>query len=67
MRRRSACRTDFNRTEFQRAVHLASKNASMLRQFINGSCSLEETSDIMERLARGELKAFKMIIGGRLE
>ena len=57
----------FNRTEFERAVHLASKNASMLRQFISGSCSLEETPDIMERLARGELKAFKMIIRGRLE
>jgi threonine dehydrogenase-like Zn-dependent dehydrogenase len=57
----------FNRTEFERAVHLASKNESLLRQLISGSCSLEETPDVMEQLARGELKAFKMIVRGRLE
>ena len=57
----------FNRTEFEKAVHLSSKKASLLRQLISGSCSLEETPIVMERLARGELKAFKMIIRGRLE
>jgi L-iditol 2-dehydrogenase len=57
----------FNRTEFERAVHLSSKNANLLRQLISGSCSLEETPIVMERLARGELKAFKMIIRGCLE
>jgi threonine dehydrogenase-like Zn-dependent dehydrogenase len=56
-----------NRTEFEKAVHPASKNASLLRQLIGSSCSLEETPDVMERLARGELKAFKMTIRGRLE
>jgi hypothetical protein len=38
-----------------------------VRRTISGSCSLEETPDVMERLARGELKAFKMIIRGHLE
>jgi len=57
----------FNRAEFEKAVHFVSKNASLLRRLISGSCSLEETPDVMERLARGELKAFKMIIRGRIE
>ena len=57
----------FNRTEFEKSGPSRLKNASLLRQLISGSCSLEETPDVMERLARGELKAFKMIIRGRLE
>jgi L-iditol 2-dehydrogenase len=57
----------FNRTEFEKAVQLSSKKANLLRQLISGSCSLEETPIVMERLARGELKAFKMIIRGGLE
>jgi L-iditol 2-dehydrogenase len=54
----------FNRNEFQAAVHLASKKEALLRQFITGSCSLEETPGIMQRLARGELNAVKMVIRG---
>jgi L-iditol 2-dehydrogenase len=54
----------FNRTEFEAAIHFASKNTSLLRQLISGWCSLEETPDVMERLARGELKAFKMVVRG---
>jgi L-iditol 2-dehydrogenase len=54
----------FNRTEFETAVHLASKKTNVLRQLISGSCSLEETPDVMERMARGELKAVKMVIRG---
>ena len=57
----------FNRTEFENAVHLASKKAALLRQLITGSCSLEETPGVMERMARGELKALKMVIRGRGE
>jgi L-iditol 2-dehydrogenase len=52
----------FTRTEFAEAVRLASKNAHWLRQLISGWCSLEETPGVMERMARGELKAFKMVI-----
>lgn len=55
----------FNRTEFENAVHLASKKADLLRQLITGSCSLEETPGVMERMARGEVKALKMVIRGR--
>jgi L-iditol 2-dehydrogenase len=55
----------FNRTEFGKAVHLASKKEALLRHFISGSCLLEETPSVMERLARGELKALKMFIRGR--
>ena len=55
----------FNRAEFQRAVDLASNKEAQLRHFISGSCSLEETPAIMERMARGELKALKMVIRGR--
>ena len=57
----------FNRTEFQEAVHLASKKESLLRQLISGACSLEETPEIMQRMARGELNALKMVIRGRGE
>ncbi|MBV8967461.1 MAG: zinc-binding dehydrogenase [Verrucomicrobia bacterium] len=52
----------FNRTEFATATHLASKKTHMLRQLISGSCSLEETPDVMERMARGDLKPVKMVI-----
>jgi L-iditol 2-dehydrogenase len=55
----------FNRAEFQRAVDLASNKEAQLRHFISGSCSLEETPGIMERMARGELTALKMVIRGR--
>jgi L-iditol 2-dehydrogenase len=57
----------FNRTEFEKAVHLASNRENLLRQLISGSCSLEETPDVMKRLARGELTAVKMVIRGREE
>ncbi len=52
----------FNRAEFEQGVHLASKKETLLRRFISGSCSLEETPGVMERLARGELNAIKMVI-----
>jgi L-iditol 2-dehydrogenase len=52
----------FNRTEFEGAVHLASKKETLLRQLISGSCSLEETPGVMERMARGELNFVKMVI-----
>jgi L-iditol 2-dehydrogenase len=56
----------FNRVEFENAVSLASKKETLLRDFITGSCSLEETPGVMERMARGELKVLKMVIrGGR--
>jgi threonine dehydrogenase-like Zn-dependent dehydrogenase len=57
----------FTRTEFEEAVHLASKKETLLRQLISGSCSLEETPGVMERMARGELKVLKMVIRGRGE
>jgi len=52
----------FSRKEFEQAVNLASKSETVLRSFISGSCSLEETSSVMERMARGELNALKMLI-----
>jgi L-iditol 2-dehydrogenase len=55
----------FNRAEFQKAVHLASYKEALLRHFISGSCSLEETPGVMEQMARGELKALKIVIRGR--
>jgi threonine dehydrogenase-like Zn-dependent dehydrogenase len=57
----------FSRIEFDKAVHFASKKAALLRHFISGSCSLEETPGVMERIARGELKALKIVIRGRGE
>jgi L-iditol 2-dehydrogenase len=54
----------FNRTEFAEAVHLASKKETLLRQLISGSCSLEETPGVMDRMARGKLNALKMVIRG---
>ena len=57
----------FTRTEFEEAVHLASKKETLLRQLISGSCSLEETPGVMERMARGELQVLKMVIRGRGE
>jgi L-iditol 2-dehydrogenase len=55
----------FNRTEFAEAVQLASKSEPLLRRFISGTCSLEETPAVMERMARGHLNALKMVIRGR--
>ena len=43
MRQPFAGRTDSARTEFEEAVHLASKKETLLRRLISGSCSLEET------------------------
>jgi L-iditol 2-dehydrogenase len=57
----------FTRTEFAKAVHLASRTKVQLRQLISGWCSLEETPGVMERMARGELRALKMVIRGRGE
>jgi L-iditol 2-dehydrogenase len=57
----------FSRNEFEQAVNLASKSETVLRRFISGSCSLEETPSVMERMARGELNALKMVIRGRAE
>ncbi len=57
----------FTRAEFAEAVHLASKKETLLRRLISGSCSLEETPNVIERIARGELKALKMVIRGRGE
>jgi L-iditol 2-dehydrogenase len=54
----------FSRIEFDKAVHLASKKETLLRHFISGSCSLEETPGVMQRIARGELKALKIVIRG---
>jgi L-iditol 2-dehydrogenase len=54
----------FNRSEFAAAVRLAAKKESLLHRLISGSCSLEETPDVMRRLARGELSALKMVIRG---
>ena len=52
----------FTRAEFEEAVGLAAKKESLLRHFISGSCSLEETPSVMERMARGQLQALKMVI-----
>jgi hypothetical protein len=41
------------------------KKEKLLRQLISGSCSLEKTPNVMERMARGELHALKMVIRGR--
>jgi threonine dehydrogenase-like Zn-dependent dehydrogenase len=57
----------FTRVEFEEAVHLASKKATLLRRLISGSCSLDETPSVMGRMARGELKTLKMVIRGRGE
>jgi L-iditol 2-dehydrogenase len=57
----------FNRTEFEEAVHLASRKETLLRQLISGSCSLQETPGVMERMARGELNVLKMVIRSRGE
>ncbi|MBV8141292.1 MAG: alcohol dehydrogenase catalytic domain-containing protein [Verrucomicrobia bacterium] len=53
----------FNRAEFERAVDLVARKADVVRQLISGWCSLEETPGVMERLARGDLQAVKMVVG----
>ncbi|MBV8814160.1 MAG: alcohol dehydrogenase catalytic domain-containing protein [Verrucomicrobia bacterium] len=54
----------FSRNEFEQAVNLIAKKEPELRRFISGSCALDETPGVMERMARGELNALKMIIRG---
>jgi L-iditol 2-dehydrogenase len=52
----------FNRAEFAKAVKIAEDNEQVLKKFITGSCSLEETPRVMEQMAKGTLQAMKMII-----
>jgi len=52
----------FTRSDFAAAVDLISDKTIPLRQLITGFCTLEETPDVMTRMAKGELAAIKMVI-----
>jgi L-iditol 2-dehydrogenase len=52
----------FNRQEFSGAVELINQDVIALDPLISGQCTLEETPEIMTRLAKGELQAVKMVI-----
>jgi L-iditol 2-dehydrogenase len=52
----------FTRSDFAAAVELISDKSIPLHQLITGSCTLEETPDVMTKMAKGELAAIKMVI-----
>jgi len=52
----------FTQKEFQEGVDFVSRRRADLGVFITGSCSLGETPTVMTQLAKGELKALKMVI-----
>jgi L-iditol 2-dehydrogenase len=52
----------FTKQDFAEAVSLVADKSLALDQLITGSCSLEETPDVMTKLAREELSAIKMVI-----
>jgi L-iditol 2-dehydrogenase len=52
----------FNRDDFAKAIELVEKNPDTLRELVSGFCSLEETTQVMTEMAKGERQAIKMII-----
>jgi L-iditol 2-dehydrogenase len=52
----------FNQAAFEEALSMVPKRQDLLATFIEGRCSLEETSDVMTRLAKGEQRALKVVI-----
>ncbi len=52
----------FDRGSFARALEAVPRLQERLSALISGRCSLEEAPGIMERLAKGRLKALKMVI-----
>ena len=52
----------FTRADFEQAIELIRTAALPLDELITGSCTLEQTPDVMTRLAKGELRATKMVI-----
>jgi len=52
----------FNRQDFAKAIELVMKNPGALQELVSGSCSLEETTQVMTEMAKGERQAIKMVI-----
>ncbi len=52
----------FNQTAFEEALSMVPKKQELLATFIEGRCTLEETSAVMTRLAKGEQHALKVVI-----
>ena len=57
----------FNRKEYGEAVRIAQENQEVLQKFITGSCTLEETPQVMEDLAKGKRQAMKIVIRPQLQ
>ncbi|MCB1124456.1 MAG: alcohol dehydrogenase catalytic domain-containing protein [Verrucomicrobiae bacterium] len=52
----------FNQKAFEEALWMVPKKQDLLATFIEGRCSLEETPEVMTRLAKGEQRALKVVI-----
>jgi threonine dehydrogenase-like Zn-dependent dehydrogenase len=52
----------FSRPDFADAVRLVSKYQKILRRLVSDVCTLDETPDIMTKLAKGERQAIKIVI-----
>ena len=52
----------FTKKDFGAAVDIVNQNNLPLEKLITGSCRLEETPDVMTKLARGEMEATKIVI-----
>ena len=52
----------FSRPDFAEAVRLVSKYQKILQRLVSDVCTLEETPDVMTKLAKGERQAIKIVI-----
>lgn len=52
----------FNQIAFEEALWMVPKKQDLLATFIEGRCTLEETPEVMTRLAKGEQHALKVVI-----
>ena len=52
----------FDKSAFEEALLMVPKMQEPLGTFIEGRCRLEETPEVMTKLAKGEQKALKVII-----
>jgi L-iditol 2-dehydrogenase len=52
----------FTRDDFGKAIEMVERNPDLVKEFVSGYCTLEETPEVMTALAKGERQAIKIII-----
>ncbi len=52
----------FTRDDFGKAIETVERNPDLVKEFVSGFCTLEETPEVMTALAKGQRQAIKIII-----